>query len=74
MMVQQSTLAGVLAERLETLTRLASLPPDGRHRVCPVYLDGVVKQAALAIDTGEAPALRAALTRIDLLSFELCDD
>lgn len=73
-MAQRSPLAAVLAERLETVTRLASLPPDGRHRVCPRYFEDLVKQAASAIDVGEAAALNTALTQIELLSFELCDD
>lgn len=73
-MFERSVLAALLAERMELVTRLASLPPDGRHRVCHDDVESVIEQASSAIDKGEVADLKLALATVELLSFELCDD
>ncbi|UYN93334.1 MAG: hypothetical protein KIT25_14855 [Enhydrobacter sp.] len=73
-MSESSDLAATLSERLKLIERLASVPTENPLRVPVDDWEGALKQAAAALDSKQESDLGAALTRIDLLILEMCDE
>jgi len=69
-----ATLTEALANRVEGVGRIGLECGRPRHRNRQRHVDTVIAQARAAIISGEAVALKAALSTVEFLSFELCED
>lgn len=75
MLLTSPPLVDQLTCRLEAVCRLrAGTACRRRDRARQRHLDEVEREARAAIASGERMAIETALSSVDLLSFELCDD
>jgi hypothetical protein len=67
-------LAEILARRLDAVRRMGGQCRRPRERNRQRRVDEVIAQARAAIASGEPAAVGAALSAVDLVFFELCED
>ncbi|SKA30141.1 hypothetical protein SAMN02745126_04892 [Enhydrobacter aerosaccus] len=69
-----TNLSTTLAESVARIARISDTAHDMRHHIQAGRIDTVLRQARVAITSGDAAALEDARVLVDLLSLELCEE
>ena len=73
-LVASSPLVDQLARSIDVVRRISPGPRTRRGQAKQKHLDEVVGMARAAIASGEIATVKAALSSLDFLSLELCEE